>query len=110
MKKTICKVINYLAFSTILALNWNCHSYRVATLAQPSTEPQKVIIRSSFWGLARNPVSLATPICDQMGVNGVASVSVKKNFGRQLVTLITLGFYSATELEYACSKPCPRPE
>lgn len=87
-----------------------CHSYRIATHAQGGNEPIKVIGKSYAWGLLQNPPLISTPICDSLDARGLAAIRYKKNFGRSLVTFITLGFYSAVELEYQCSKVCPKPE
>ena len=83
----------------------SCHSYRIATHAQGGTEPIKVIGKSYAWGLLQNPPSISTPICDTLEARGMASIRYKKNFGRSFVTLLTLGFYSAVEIEYQCGKP-----
>jgi hypothetical protein len=86
----------------------SCYSYRIATHAQGGTEPIKVIGKSYAWGLLQNPPLISTPICDSLDARGMSGLRMKKNFGRNLVTLITLGFYSAVEIEYQCGKPAPK--
>lgn len=87
----------------------SCYSYRIATHAQAGTEPIKVIGKSYAWGLVQNPPLISTPICDSLDARGMSGIRVKKSFGRSIVTLITLGFYSAVEIEYQCGKPTPKP-
>ncbi len=88
----------------------SCHSYRIGTHAQGGTESIKVIGKSYAWGLLQNPPLISTPICDTLEARGMSGLRYKKNFGRSFVTLITLGFYSAVEIEYQCGKVCPKPE
>lgn len=86
-----------------------CYSYRLATQAQPSTDitaAQSVRTHSLFWGIINKPQVITTPTCDSLGVNGVAEVYVKNNFGNALVTVLTLGIYSPVRIEWKCSKPC----
>ncbi len=83
----------------------SCYSYRVATHAQGGTEPIKVIGKSYAWGMVQNPPLISTPICDSLEARGMSGFRIKKNFGRNMVTLLTLGFYSAVEIEYQCGKP-----
>jgi Bor protein len=104
----------YLSFKILIfailfsQLTAGCYSYRIATHAQGGTEPIKVIGKSYAWGLLQNPPLIATPVCDSLESRGMSGIRVKKNFGRNLVTLITLGFYSAVEIEYQCGKPTPK--
>ncbi|MES2797197.1 MAG: hypothetical protein V4683_14595 [Bacteroidota bacterium] len=95
-----------IVFSFLLT---SCYSYRIATHAQAGTEPIKVIGKSYAWGLVQNPPLISTPICDSLDARGMSGIRVKKSFGRSVVTIITLGFYSAVELEYQCGKPNPKP-
>ena len=89
----------------------SCYSYRVATQALPGTEFTKVVTAHSlFWGLLQNPREIHTPICDSLGVNGLAVVTMKTNFGYALITVITLGIWSPVKVEYKCSKPCKKSE
>lgn len=94
-----------LVFTQIIS---GCYSYRIATHSQGGTEPIKVVAKSYAWGMVQNPPLISTPICDSLDARGMSGLRVKKNFGRSLVTFITLGFYSAVELEYQCGKPTPK--
>jgi len=87
----------------------SCYSYRVATHALPSTgvtPMNKVRTYSLFWGLLNKPQIIHTPICDSLGVNGMAEVRVKNNFGNALLTVCTLGIYCPLSLEWKCATPC----
>lgn len=92
-----------------------CSSYRVATKAQASTDNTPHNTKKAYsllWGLLNNPQVISTPVCDELGVNGVSEVIVKKNAGDALLTIFTLGIYSPVHVSWKCSKPCapqPRP-
>ncbi len=89
----------------------SCYSYRVATQAQPGTEASETkTAHSFFWGLVQKPGLIHTPICDSLGVNGVAEVTVKNNFGYSFITVVTLGIWSPMKIEWKCSKPCKKSE
>ena len=89
----------------------SCYSYRVATHALPGSEISKTITAHSlFWGLVQNPREIHTPICDSLGVNGMAEVTMKTNFGYALITVVTLGIWSPVKVEFKCSKPCKKSE
>lgn len=108
MKNFKQKFLNFLIFGISLTNLISCYSYRIATHAQGGTESIKVIAKSYAWGMLQNPPLISTPICDSLDARGIASLKVKKNLGRNLVTMLTLGFYSAVELEYQCGKPNPK--
>ncbi len=108
MKKEISSIKKLVIVILLPQILFSCYSYRVATHAQGGTEPIKVIGKSSFWGMVQNPPLISTPICDSLDARGMSGFRVKKNFGRSLVTFITLGFYSAVEIEYQCGKPTPK--
>ncbi|MBC7889571.1 MAG: hypothetical protein H7Z13_16980 [Ferruginibacter sp.] len=96
----LCLVSVTLVFS-------NCYTYRVATHAQPGTEASKAITAHSFfWGLAKKPKEIHTPVCDSLGVLGMAEVTMKTNFGYALITVATLGIWSPVKVQWKCSKPC----
>ncbi len=87
----------------------SCYSYRVATQAQAGTETSGTMTAHSlFWGLVKKPVEIHTPVCDSLGVNGVAEVTMKTNFGYALITVVTLGIWSPMQVEWKCSKPCKK--
>jgi len=103
---------NKLAAAMLIAVMLSgsgCYSYRLATHAQPSTgvtPKNKVRTCSLFWGLINKPQIIHTPVCDSLGVNGVAEVHVKNNFGNALLTVCTLGIYCPITLEWQCATPC----
>lgn len=85
----------------------SCYTYKVATQAQKGSEaPQTITAHSLFWGLVQKPADyIHTPVCDSLGLNGVAEVTVKTNFGYALITVVTLGIWSPVKIQYKCSKP-----
>jgi hypothetical protein len=88
----------------------SCYTYRVSTQAQAGTEVSKPFTAHSFfWGLAKNPKGdIHTPVCDSLGVNGMAEVTIKTNFGYALITVATLGIWSPMKVQWKCSKPCKK--
>ena len=96
-----------LATAIMFTLN-SCYTTRVATQAQPGTEVSSKTVNSFFWGLVQNPKRVTTPICDSLGVNGMAEVTVRNNFGYSLITVVTLGIWSPTRIEWKCGKPCQK--
>ncbi len=99
-------VIACLCFNPVLFSS--CYTYRVATQAQPGTEVSKKTAHAFFWGLVQKPPEIHTPVCDSLGVNGVAEVTMKTNFGYALITVVTLGIWSPMKVEWKCSKPCKK--
>jgi hypothetical protein len=101
-----------LVFFLLLVYNISCSScssYRVATHAQGSTDNSSVNSTRAYsllWGLLNHPQVIRTPVCDSLGVNGVAEVIVKKRVDDALLTIITLGIYSPAHITWKCSKPC----
>ncbi|WP_431199764.1 Bor/Iss family lipoprotein [Mucilaginibacter sp. P25] len=61
-----------------------------------------------FWGAIQSPKRIVTPICDSLGSNGMAEVTVKNNFGYSLLTVVTLGIWSPARVEWKCGKPCAK--
>lgn len=97
------------ALAAALILNTGCYTYRVATRAQPATDDlatTKKYAYSLFWGILNNPQVIKTPNCDQLGVNGVAEMTVRTNFGYALLTVATLGIYCPVTVSWKCAKPC----
>jgi len=88
----------------------SCYTYRIATQAQTGAEVSKSITAHSlFWGLVQKPKDyIHTPVCDSLGVNGVAEVTVKTNFGYALITVVTLGIWSPVRVQWRCAKPCKK--
>jgi hypothetical protein len=86
----------------------SCYTTRVATHAQPGAEVSGITVNSFFWGLIQSPKRVNTPICDSLKANGLAEVTVKNNFGYSLITVVTLGIWSPTRIEWKCGKPCQK--
>jgi hypothetical protein len=86
----------------------SCYTARVATRAQPGSEVAHQNVNFFFWGVIQSPKRINTPICDSLNVNGLSEVMVKNNFGYSLITVVTLGIWSPTRLEWKCSKPCQK--
>jgi hypothetical protein len=99
------KILLTLSFALILS---SCYTTRVATHAQPGSEMQGQTVNSFFWGIIQSPKRVETPICDSLNANGLAEVTVKNNFGYSLITVVTLGIWSPTRIEWKCSKPCQK--
>ena len=94
---------------SVTLLSSSCYSYRVATNAQPGSEVSKPVTANSFfWGLIQKPKEIHTPICDSLGVNGMAEVTMKTNFGYALITVVTLGIWSPMKVQWKCGKPCKK--
>jgi hypothetical protein len=102
------KILFFLIVSSSFFLS-SCYTYRVATHAQPGTEVSKPFTAHSFfWGLVQKPPEIHTPVCDSLGVNGLAEVTVKNNFGYSLITVATLGIWSPVRVLWKCGKPCKK--
>lgn len=86
----------------------SCYTARVATQAQAGTETSRQNVNFFFWGLVQKPARITTPVCDSLNVNGMAEVTVKNNFGYSLITVVTLGIWSPTRLEWKCGKPAQK--
>ena len=94
---------------SVTLLSSSCYSYRVAINAQAGSEASKLITANSFfWGLIQKPKEIHTPVCDSLGVNGVAEVTMKTNFGYALITVVTLGIWSPMKVQWKCGKPCKK--
>jgi hypothetical protein len=90
-----------------LVFNSSCYTYRISTQAQTGAEAtNSVTAHSFFWGIVQKPKDyIHTPVCDSLGVNGMAEVTVKNNFGYALITVATLGIWSPVKLQWRCGKP-----
>jgi len=97
----------FLALSLTLILS-SCYTARVATQAQPGAEVSRQTVNFFFWGIIQSPKRVTTPICDSLNANGLAEVTVKNNLGYSLITVVTLGIWSPTRIEWKCSKPCQK--
>jgi len=92
--------------SLFIVLTNSCYTARVATHAQAGSEVSGQTVNFFFWGALQSPKQVTTPVCDSLGVNGMSEVTVRSNFGYSLITVVTLGIWSPTRLEWKCSKPC----
>jgi hypothetical protein len=109
MPALFLRTVKSAALAGLLILHAGCYTYRLATHAQSSTDElitTKKTAHSLFWGLLNKPQAVMTPNCDQLGVNGVAEVTVKTNFGYALLTIATLGIYCPVTISWKCAKPC----
>ena len=86
----------------------SCYTARVETKAQAGSEVSHQNVNFFFWGAIQSPKRIVTPICDSLGSNGMAEVTVKNNFGYSLLTVITLGIWSPARVEWKCGKPCAK--
>ena len=109
LRSFYCKNIASVWLISLTLVFSSCYTYRVATQALPGTETSGTMTAHSFfWGLAQKPVEIHTPVCDSLGVNGVAEVTMKTNLGYALITVVTLGIWSPIKVEWKCSKPCKK--
>lgn len=89
------------------ALLQGCYHTRINTASfDPSTTYQSKTVHSLFWGLGQEDVVAEN--CDALKVNGLDEVRVTTNYGYALITVITLGIWCPTQIEWKCSKPCQR--
>lgn len=86
----------------------SCYTARVETKAQAGSEVSHQNVNFFFWGAIQSPKRIVTPICDSLGSNGMAEVTVKNNFGYSLLTVVTLGIWSPARVEWKCGKPCAK--
>lgn len=95
-----------LLFAMLVMLSsTGCYNYRVtAYQPDPGTEYQSKTVHSLFWGLAQSK-NVAPENCKP--VQGLDEVHIKHNFGFSLLTVITLGIWCPTTVQWKCSKPCP---
>lgn len=102
---------------TALALLSGCAEHRlVVPRPNPTGEPQLVHSAALGFGLGQkrtvagcrtkvNGEIVDRPDCNIAGCNTnlIDEVRVKQNLGQSLVSLITLGFYMPTTIEYVCA-------
>jgi hypothetical protein len=86
----------YILASCLLLLS-GCAQHRLV-VQQPNPQPGSVSVDSAAigWGASqkRNVANCESNIIDE--------VRVKQNFGQSLLSVITLGFYMPTTIEYVC--------
>jgi hypothetical protein len=84
-----------------------CYHARINTAHyDPSTNYQSKTVHTMFWGLVQEDVIASN--CDSLDVKGLDEVRVTTNYGYSLITVLTLGIWCPTQIEWKCSKPCPR--
>lgn len=92
---------------TSLVILHGCYHVRVNTAAyDPSTTYQSETVHTLFWGLVQEDVIASN--CDSLKIKGLDEVRVTTNFGYSLITVLTLGIWCPTQIEWKCSKPCQR--
>ncbi|UOE48530.1 Bor family protein [Mucilaginibacter sp. SMC90] len=99
------KSVSALLLSLLLS---SCYTARVETKAQAGSEVSHQNVNFFFWGAIQSPKRIVTPVCDSLGSNGMAEVTVKNNFGYSLLTVVTLGIWSPARVEWKCGKPCAK--
>jgi hypothetical protein len=86
-----------LIIASCLLLLAGCAEHRLV-VQQPNPGPEPVTVNSSAigWGAAqtKNVANCESNIIDE--------VRVKQNVGQSLVSVLTLGFYMPTTIEYVC--------
>jgi hypothetical protein len=101
------KIVIYICITAMLCSTPSCYHYRITTTsADPSTEYQKKEMWAYCWGLINKPQNHIVPNCGK--ANGLDEVRVTQNFGRFMLTLITLGIAAPVKVEWKCHKPCQR--
>jgi hypothetical protein len=96
-----------LSVVTCLVLLQGCYHTRINTAAyDPSTTYESKTVHTMFWGLLQEDIVASN--CDALKVKGLDEVRVTTNYGYALLTVITLGIWCPTQIEWKCSKPCPR--
>jgi hypothetical protein len=106
LRRCLCRKL-LLGLSITLIFS-SCYTARVATQAQAGSETSKQTVNFFLWGIIQSPKRITTPVCDALKVNGMAEVTVKNNFGYALITVVTLGIWSPTLIEWKCGKPCQK--
>src|SRR5262245_29933060 len=100
-----------LAFSGVLLALAGCADYH---LTVPDSDPIQLegqkdpyVVRSAnayVWGLVLDPEVLPAE-CQGQGIN---DVFVKRNFGQDLASVVTLGLWMPAEVAYRCKAPPTR--
>jgi Bor protein len=97
----------FFALLLIVLMN-SCYTARIESHAQAGSEVSGQTVNFFFWGAIQSPKRILTPICDSLGANGMAEVTVRNNLGYSLITVVTLGIWSPTRVEWKCGKPCQK--
>jgi Bor protein len=81
-----------------------CAEHRlVVRQPNPNTQKEEVQSAATGWGTSQTK---NVAVCDS---NIIDEVRVKQNFGQSLLTVLTLGFYMPTTIEYQCGNPPSEP-
>jgi len=95
------------AVIVVVLLIQGCYHVRINTAHyDPSTNYESKTVHTLFWGLVQEDVIAKN--CDALEVKGLDEVRVTTNYGYSLITVLTLGIWCPTQIEWKCSKPCPR--
>ena len=108
MKSWICPIaivkkrLALVVLLASLAAAQGCATYQVRT---PDSEPlektyQREAPQALFWGLVLSP-QVITAKCD----GGLNDVVLKRNFLHDLASVLTLGIWMPTEVEFRCRAP-----
>ncbi len=77
----------------------SCAEHRLV-VQRPNPDGEQAVVQSDAFllpkGQPRNIAECQTNLIDE--------VCVKTNFGQSLITVLTLGFYQPTTIEYFCAK------
>lgn len=107
MIPTLLRAMKPLLVFIALFISPGCYQYRVLNKStDPSTEYQKKVLWSSFWGLVNKPRDFVVPNCDS--TSAIDEVQFQTNFGYNVLTVVTLGIVSPVKVRWKCHKPCPR--
>ncbi|WP_229953846.1 Bor family protein [Parasphingorhabdus litoris] len=91
------KQIGLILVSAVLLSS--CAEHRLV-VQRPNPDGEQSIVHSNAFLLPRGqPRNVA-----QCQTNLIDEVRVKTNFGQSLVSVLTLGFYQPTTIEYYCAK------
>jgi len=97
-KKTLLAV-------SCLVMMQGCYHARIQTANfDPSTTYESKTVHTMFWGLVQEDIVAAN--CDALQVKGLDEVRVTTNYGYALITVLTLGIWCPTQIEWKCAKPC----
>lgn len=81
------------------------HVRVIAPHPDPATEYKQRTTNTLAWGLIKEDVA-----ANDCASNAIDEVRVSSNFGNNLLTVFTLGFWSRTTVQWRCSKPHEKTE
>ncbi|MBX3192419.1 MAG: hypothetical protein KF819_35840 [Labilithrix sp.] len=93
MKKTASLALVLVALS-------GCYHARVRPQnSAPAEEPRSATRHAIFWGLGQS-----APVEPDCKGNGLAEVRASTNLGYTLLTVVTLGIWAPSEIQWTCAK------